>query len=46
MIGNDVQRADDVDAKWLPSSSGESAEQVGDHCWLYDCWFSYYYRTH
>ena len=26
------------------SSYGESVEQVGDHCWLYGYWISYYYR--
>ena len=44
MAGNDVQKVDDADALWLPSSYGESVEQVDDHCWLYDCWISYYYR--
>ena len=44
MAGNDVQKADDADALWLPSSYGESVEQVDDHCLLYDCWISYYYR--
>jgi len=44
MAGSDVQRADDADALWLPSSYGESVEQVGDHCWCYGYWISYYYR--